>query len=74
MTRRQRRWIQKAIKKKGALTDYVRRKYGMKGFTMSKKTKRLMIKPEILRKLAKRKDRIGKRARLALTLKRLRKR
>jgi hypothetical protein len=73
MARRKERWIQKAVKRKGALTAYVKRKYGMAGFTISPKTKRLMIKPELLRKLAKRKDRIGKRARLALTLRRLRK-
>ncbi len=48
-------------------------RHGMAGFTISPKTKRLVIKPEILRKLAKRKDTIGRRARLALTLRRLRK-
>ncbi len=39
MARKKERWIQKAIKKKGALTAYVKRKYGMAGFTISPKTK-----------------------------------
>jgi len=62
------RWIQKAIKRKGALRAYVRRKYGNKGFT-----KRGTIKVSILRKLAHKPGKIGKRARLALTLRNLRK-
>jgi len=61
-----RRWIQKAIKHPGALRAYVRRRFGRRGFT-----KRGTIKVSILRKLAKRKGRIGRRARLALTLRRL---
>jgi hypothetical protein len=56
-------WIQKAIKKEGALTETVKRRYGKRGFT-SKGT----IKTEVLRELAKEKGVTGKRARLALTL------
>jgi len=70
MRRRRRRklWIQRAIEKPGALTRTVKRKYGKKGFT-----KRGTIKVSVLRKLAKRKGVTGKRARLALTLRKLRK-
>jgi len=67
MGRRTKRWIQKAIKRKGALRSYVKRKYGKRGFT-SKGT----IKTKILRALSKKKGKIGKRARLALTLRKLR--
>jgi len=63
-----RRWIQEAIKKPGALRAYIKRRYGKRGFT-----ERGTIKTKILRRLAKKKGRIGKRARLALTLKKLRK-
>jgi len=66
---RDKRWIQKAIKKPGALRNYVKRKYGKKGFDRKGR-----IKVEILRKLAKRNDVIGRRARLALTLRKLSKR
>lgn len=62
-------WIQKAIKKPGALRQYVKRKYGRKGFT-----RRGTIKVSILRDLANEPGKIGKRARLALTLRKLRKR
>ena len=65
---RDRKWIQRAVKKPGALREYVKRKYGKKGFT-----ERGTIKTEVLRKLAKEKGTTGKRARLALTLRRLRK-
>lgn len=66
--KKNRRWIQKAIKKPGALRAYVKRRYGSKAFT-----KRGTIKLEILRKLAREKGTIGRRARLALTLRKLNK-
>ena len=62
-----RKWIQHAIKKEGALTRYVRQHYGEKGFTKDGK-----IKVEILRELSKKKGKTGQRARLALTLRKLR--
>jgi len=69
MPRRRRRfWIQRAIEKPGALTRTVKRKYGKRGFT-----RRGTIKVEVLRELAKRKGVTGRRARLALTLRKLRK-
>ncbi|MEM3906329.1 MAG: hypothetical protein QXZ17_05610 [Nitrososphaerota archaeon] len=61
------RWIQRAIKRPGALRAYVKRHYGSRGFT-----EKGTIKVSILRKLAKRRDKVGARARLALTLRRLR--
>jgi hypothetical protein len=61
------RWIQKAIKKPGALRAYVKRYFGEEGFTKSGR-----IKASVLRELAKRNDRIGKRARLAITLRGMR--
>lgn len=64
---RRKRWIQKAIKKKGALRRYVKRKYGKRGFT-----ERGTIRVSVLRSLSKRKGTIGRRARLALTLRKLR--
>ena len=64
--KKDKRWIQKAIKKPGALRAYVRRVYGDRGFTRDGK-----IRMDILRALAKRRDRIGRRARLALTLRKL---
>ncbi|MEM2169978.1 MAG: hypothetical protein QW186_09300 [Candidatus Bathyarchaeia archaeon] len=66
--RKRRNWIQKAIKKPGALRKYVKKKYGSKAFT-----KRGTIKIEILKKLAREKGTIGRRARLALTLRKLNK-
>ena len=66
-------WIQNAIKRKGALTQYVYRKYGKSGFTVSRKTGRLKIKQEVLNELAKKPGTTGKRARLAKTLRRFRK-
>jgi len=66
------KWIQKAIKHPGALRRYVKRKYGDKAFT-----KRGTIRVEILRKLAKNprvSETTRRRARLALTLRKLRKR
>jgi len=67
-------WIQEAIEKPGSLRAYVKRKYGKRGFTRSPKTGKPVIKRKVLVKLAKRKDTIGRRARLALTLRRLRRR
>ncbi|MEM2368117.1 MAG: hypothetical protein QXQ50_07805 [Candidatus Bathyarchaeia archaeon] len=65
-------WIQKAIKRKGALRSYVARKYGKRGFV--KRGNRYIIKTEVLHRLAKKKGSVGKRARLALTLRRFRRR
>lgn len=62
------RWIQKAIKKRGALRTYIKRKYGKKGFT-----KKGTVKREILEKEAEKSGKTGKRARLAMTLRKLRK-
>ena len=62
------KWIQHAVKRKNALREYVKRKYGEKGFT-----ERGTIKVEVLRELAERKGKIGQRARLTLTLRKLRK-
>ena len=61
------KWIQHAVKRKDALREYVRRKYGERGFT-----ERGTIKVEVLRELAEKKGKIGQRARLALTLRKLR--
>jgi len=61
------RWIQEAIKRPGALRQYVKRKYGKKGFT-----ERGTIKVSVLRDLANEPGKVGKRARLALTLRKLR--
>jgi hypothetical protein len=62
-----RKWIQRAIKKKDALREYVKRHYGKAGFT-----ERGTIKVEVLRELSKKKGKVGQRARLALTLRKLR--
>lgn len=59
-------WIQDAVKRPGRLRAYVRRVYGQAGFTQ-----RGTIRMEILRELARRKDGIGRAARLAITLRRL---
>jgi len=67
-------WIQEAVEHKGSLRGYVKRKYGKRGFTKSRKTGRPVIKREILQKLSKKKGSIGKKARLAITLRKLRKR
>jgi len=61
------KWIQKAVKKKDALREYVQRHYGKAGFT-----ERGTIKVEVLRELSRRKGKVGQRARLALTLRKLR--
>ena len=63
------RWIQEAIKRPGALRQYVKRKYGQRGFT-----ERGTIKVSVLRDLANEPGKVGQRARLALTLRKLRKR
>lgn len=67
-------WIQEAIEKKGSLRNYVKQKYGKRGFIKSPKTGKPIIKREVLQRLSKKKGAIGKRARLALTLRRLRRR
>ncbi len=67
-------WIQEAIEHRGSLRAYVQRKYGKRGFTRSRKTGRKIIRPEILKRLSKKHGTIGRRARLALTLRRLRRR
>lgn len=61
------RWIQEAVKRPGRLRRYVARVYGREGFTQ-----RGTIRVEVLREIAKRKDGLGRAARLALTLRRLR--
>jgi len=71
MGRRKKKWIQRAIKKPGALQKYVLRKFGSEGFT-----ERGTIKVSVLRKLASSphvSDKTRRRAILALTLRRLRK-
>jgi hypothetical protein len=67
------KWIQEAIEHKGSLRGYVKRKYGKRGFTKSRKTGRPVIKRKVLVRLSKKKGTIGKRAKLSLTLRRLRK-
>lgn len=67
MGRRNNTWIQRAIKHKGALRAYVKRKFGRRGFT-----RRGTIKVKVLKSLSKKKGSIGRRARLALTLRKLR--
>ena len=61
------KWIQKAVKKKDALREYVQRRYGKAGFT-----ERGTIKMKVLRELAEKKGKNGQRARLALTLRKMR--
>ena len=67
--RRQSGWIQNAIEHPGALRAYVKRYYGDTGFDSKGR-----IKVTILRQLAKRDDTIGKRARLALELRKFHRR
>lgn len=62
--RRTKYWIQRAIKRPGALRRAVMRIYGRKAF-------RNGIKVKYIRELAKRSGLIGRQARLALTLRRL---
>lgn len=59
------RWIQKAIKKEGSLRDTARK--------AGKITSKGTIDTEWLRQQAKKNTKTGRRARLALTLKKLRK-
>jgi len=59
-------WIREAIEKPGSYRASVRRRYGKAGFT-SKGT----IKQEIIASDAKKKGRLGKQARLARTLRKL---
>jgi len=61
------KWIQRAVKRKDALREYVRSHYGKAGFT-----ERGTIKVDVLRELSRKKGKIGQRARLALTLRKLR--
>jgi len=61
-------WISEAIEKPGSYRASVKRRYGKAGFTP-----RGTIKQEILTRDAKKSGRIGKQARLAKTLKGLRK-
>jgi hypothetical protein len=63
----ERLWIQKAVRKPGALRRTVMEKYGAKGFT-----KKGTIKKEVLTELAKN-GVTGRRARMAITLSKLRK-
>jgi len=60
-------WIARAIKKPGALRRTVQRRYGKRGFT-PKGT----IRRPVLQRLARQKGITGMRARLALTLRKLR--
>lgn len=60
------RWIQAAIRHPGRLRAYVQRVYGEDGFTQSG-----TIRVEVLRELARRKDGIGRAARLALRLRKM---
>ncbi len=60
------RWIQTAIRHPGRLRAYVRRVYGEEGFSRSG-----TIRVEILRDLARRKDAIGRAAKLALRLRKM---
>jgi len=59
-------WIQGAVKHPGALRRYVKKAFGNRGFT-----KYGTIRVGILKKLARKPGKIGKRARLALLLRRL---
>jgi len=74
MARNDEKWIQDAIKKPGSLRGHVARKYGKRGFTRSRKTGRPIIRRDVLNKLAKKKGKIGQKARLAITLRKLRRR
>lgn len=60
-------WIKNAKLKKGSLKRTVRQEFDNKGFT-----DRGTIKVSALQKLAKRPGKTGRRARLALTLRRIR--
>jgi hypothetical protein len=60
-------WIQEAIESPGSYRASVYRRYGKAGFT-----RRGTIKPEIIERDAKKSGRIGRQARLAKTLRKLR--
>ena len=63
--KKDKKWIQKAVKKKGALTKTAKRDKGM--------TKKGTIKVSELNKLAKKPGKTGQRARLAKTLRKINK-
>ena len=66
-----RKWIQRAVKKEGALREYMMNRYGKRAFT-----EKGTIKTEYLKKVLKDKKadiKTKRRVRLALTLRRLRK-
>lgn len=60
------RWIQDAIEYPGALTSTVKRRYGSEGFTG-----RGTIRTDVLHELSEEGGVTGKRARLALTLRKV---
>ena len=60
-------WIKEAVEDKGTYRASVKRRYGKAGFT-----ERGTIKQSVIAKDSKKKGRIGKQARLARTLRRLR--
>lgn len=64
----QKKWIAGAVKRKGSYTRSVERRYGQKGFT-----KEGQIREDIKHRDAKKKGRIGKQARLAITLEKMKK-
>jgi hypothetical protein len=70
------KWIQKAIQKPNALTQYLKRNYGKKAFTKTGKISIRFLK-SLLKKHKEGKIRLTKktiaRIRLAITLKKLRK-
>ncbi|MEM4454420.1 MAG: hypothetical protein QXL98_01430 [Thermofilaceae archaeon] len=68
MARSRKFWIQEAIKRPGSLRRYVQRKYGKKGFVT--RGGRSTIKVSVLRRLAEKPGSIGRKARLALLLRR----
>ena len=63
--RKPKRWIQRVIRKPGTLRAAVVRRYGRRGFDREGR-----IKPEVLRKLSHAPGKTGKRARLAIELRR----
>jgi hypothetical protein len=70
------KWIQEAIQKPKALTQYLKSKYGKKAFTKTGKIKITFLR-QLLKKHKQGKIRLSKttirRIRLAITLKKLRK-
>lgn len=67
--RASRKWIKSAIKRPGALRATVQRRFGARGFT-----DRGTIKRSVLTRLSKEGGKTGQRARLAITLNKIRKR